>query len=230
MTAKADGSHARPLAHEQDADTLGRIDFVPAHGVKIHAQSVHVYRYLGQSLHSIGMQIQVRLVGDARDFRDRLQRAEFVIGVHHSNQNRGSAQRAADIVRIDHTARADAHVGHGNALALQLRARIQHRRVLDGRSHDMHLLTVGVEQNAEQRQIVRFSAAADKNDLLRLATDKRSRLPARHFQALLGHLPEMMDTGRVAVHFGETRHRGLDDLRGHGCCRVMVEVKVIHFF
>ena len=149
--------------------------------------------------------------------------------MHHRNQNRGRSQRAADIVRIHHTARADCDVRHGDAFPLQLRARIQNRGMLDRSRDHVHLLPVFVAQDAEQRKIIRLRAAADKHDLLRLAADERGRLPSRHFQALLGHLPEMMDTGRVAIHIGETRHGRLDDLRGHGRCRVMVEVETLHF-
>jgi hypothetical protein len=82
--------------------------------------------------------------------------------------------------------------------------------------------------HAEQRQIVGLRAAANEHDFLRLAAEERRRVPPRHFQPLLGHLAKMMDTGRVTVHFGETRHHRLDDLRGHRRRSVVVEVVVLH--
>ena len=101
--------------------------------------------------------------------------------------------------------------------------------MLDGGGDHVLCWPVRIAHDAEQRQVVRLGAAADKHDFLRLAADQRGHLPPRQFQALLGHLPEMMDTGRVAIHFGQTRHHRLEDLRGHRRRRVMVEVKTLHF-
>ncbi len=153
---------------------------------------------------------------------------QLIIRVHDGNQHGGWAQRAANIFGIHHAARAHAHVGHGDAFLLELCARIQYCRMLDRRRDHVLLRPVHVAHHAEQRQIVRLRAATHKNDFLRLAADERRRLTARHFQALLGHLAKMMDTGRVTVHFGETRHHGLDDLGGHRRRSVMVEVIAIH--
>ena len=100
--------------------------------------------------------------------------------------------------------------------------------MLDRRRDHVLLRAVHVAHNAEQRQIIGLGAAADEYDFLRLAADKRRRLPPRQLQALLGHLAEMMDTGRVTVHFGQTRHHRLDDLRGHRRRRIMVEVVALH--
>ena len=116
-----------------------------------------------------------------------------------------------------------------DALPLQLRARIQHRGMLDSGRNHVPLRPLRVTHDAEERKIIRLRAAADEHDLLRLAADERGRLPTRHLQALLGHLPEMMDTGRVAIHFGETPDHRLDDFRRDGRCRVMIEVVTLHF-
>jgi len=100
--------------------------------------------------------------------------------------------------------------------------------VLDDRRYNVLLWTVHMAHHAEQRQIIGLGATADEHDFRWLAANERRRLPPRQLQALLGHLAKMMDTGRVTVHFGQTRHHRLDDLRGHRRRGVMVEVVALH--
>jgi hypothetical protein len=83
---------------------------------------------------------------------------------------------------------------------------------------------------SEQRQVIRLGPAAHKHDLARLAADQGRDLPPRIFQPLLGGLSEMMDAGSVTIHLTETRHRGLQHFRRHRGCRIVIEVKTLHFF
>src|SRR5262249_33463856 len=46
---------------------------------------------------------------------------------------------------------------------------------------------------------------------------------------LLGHLPEVMDAGRVAIHFGQTGRHCPDDFRRDRCGRIVVEIVTLHF-
>ncbi len=84
------------------------------------------------------------------------------------------------------------------------RAGVQHRRMLNGRGHDVLLCSFRMPHHAEKSQIIGLRAAAREHDVLRLAAHQRRRLAAGRLQPLLGQLPEMVDTGRVTVHFGQT--------------------------
>ena len=58
------------------------------------------------------------LACNCADGLNRLNRAEFVVRVHHADQHRFRAYRAAHIFRIDDAFAAYAYVGHVQALAL----------------------------------------------------------------------------------------------------------------
>ena len=66
----------------------------------------------------------------------------------------------------------------------------------------------GPPRDAENRQVIRLRSAAGEDDLPRIAADARGDFPARALQPLLGGLPEMVDTGRVAADFDQSRGRG----------------------
>jgi len=82
--------------------------------------------------------------------------------------------------------------------------------------------------NAEDGQIVGLCTAAGEDDLAGVAAETGGQLAAGGFEALFGGLSEMVDTGRVAIHFvhgfGEgTPHLGRERRRG-----IMVKVMVLH--
>jgi hypothetical protein len=81
---------------------------------------------------------------------------------------------------------------------------------------------------AQHGHVVRFGAAAGEYQFARIAVEERRYLPPRPLQTLLGDLPEMMDTGRVAVCLVETRQHGLQHFRRHRGCRVVIEVEMLH--
>ena len=53
----------------------------------------------------------------------------------------------------------------------------------------------------ENRQIVGFGSAAQKDQILGIAGEQTSHLAAGYFELLLGHLAVLVDTGRVSIHF-----------------------------
>ena len=87
------------------------------------------------------MKTHARFGGDARDFLDRLDRAEFVIRVHHGDENGFGTQRAADFFGIDHALRfgiaPHGHDSDVDSLPLKFLAAVQDRVMLDGRGDDV---------------------------------------------------------------------------------------------
>ncbi len=96
-------------ANVQRAHSLRPVNFVRGDGKEIHAESVHVEWQLPRGLHRVAMEIDVCFGGDAPDFLDWLDRTDFVVGVHHADENRFRAQSAADIFGLD-----DAEPRHGD--------------------------------------------------------------------------------------------------------------------
>ncbi len=144
---------------------------------------------------------------DARNLGNRLHRSQLVVGVHHRHQDRVPPQRPPNRIRIHDSACGHRHVRHRHTLALELRAGIHHGRMLDGgRDHVLGCTRRFRPHSAQDGEIVRFGAAAGKHHFRRIAVDQRSHLPPRDFELLFRQLAEMMDTGRVAIHFGQTGH------------------------
>ena len=86
--------------------------------------------------------------------------------------------------RIDDPLGAHGHVGHLAAFTLDLAAGAEHGRMLD-RGRD-HMLAVTGPHSAQHGQVVRLGAAADEDDFLWPAVQKRGGLAASHLQSLLG--------------------------------------------
>ncbi len=92
-----------------------------------------------------------------------------------------------------------------------------------------HMLTLAGSHRPQQREVIGLGPPAREDNLLWPAMQHRGGLATRHLQALLGHLPEMVDARRVAVHFAKARRHRLQHVRRHRGRRVVVEVVTLHF-
>ena len=88
-------------AHEQGADTLGRVELVAGDREQIDAELVHAGRNLADRLGGVGMEEDPVLAGDARALLDRLDGADLVVGVHDADEDRARRDRPAQVVGID---------------------------------------------------------------------------------------------------------------------------------
>src|ERR1019366_6320264 len=137
MAAVGDGREAGSLAGVERSHALGRIQPVAAHAAEDYPRRGHVHRRLAQRLHAIHVQRRAGLVRDLRDLGDGLQRAEFVIGVHDTDQHGLWAHGAPDVFRANDAARPDPQAGDVHAFDAQLLGGREHRRVLDGAGDDV---------------------------------------------------------------------------------------------
>ena len=169
--------------------------------IEIHAQLFYIHWNFPRRLHAINMDQNPGFSRDRRNVPDGLNGAQFVIRVHYRNQNRFRTQRVLDIRGIDNTVRSHRNVAHFHALALELPARIQHRRMLNGCGDDVLFGSRMRSHRAQNRQIVSLRTAAQKHQILRVGMDQSGHLAARYFQFLPGILPMLMNTGRVSIHF-----------------------------
>ena len=125
------------LANEKRAYTLGAVKLVRGQRHQVHAHTRHVERDFARGLHRVAVKPNAGLRGNAANLRDRLKRTEFVIRVHHGDQNGFRPQRAPDIIRVHHAIATDRHASDRNAPPLERLAGVQHRVMLDGRGDDM---------------------------------------------------------------------------------------------
>jgi len=229
VTAVGDWCEARALAGVERAHALGRIKLVAAHAVEVHAERLDIHGQFAKSLHTVHVQHGARLVDDAGDFGDGLERAEFVIGVHDADQHGFGAQRAADVVGADDAAGRNGQAGDLHTLGAQLLGGRDDGGVLDGAGDDVPARGGGGARHAENGEIVGLGAAAGEHDLRRAGVDHRGHLAAGGFQTLFRRLSEMVDAGRVTIHLSEAGHRRFQNFRIDRRGGVVIEVEMLHW-
>src|SRR5262249_4694370 len=88
---------------EQGPDALGSMNLVCGHRVQIDAELFDIDRNLSRRLHTVGMEIDIRLGGNLADFGDWLDRSDFIVRVHDRDENRVPPDSPSNIVRINQT-------------------------------------------------------------------------------------------------------------------------------
>ena len=88
-------------------------------------------------MHGVAVEVHIRFGGDAADFFDGLNRAEFIICVHHADENCFGAERAANFIGIDYARAPDWHVGDFDSLLFERLAGMEDRVMLDRRRDDV---------------------------------------------------------------------------------------------
>jgi hypothetical protein len=125
------------------------------------------------------MQQRPTAMCDPRNLRDRLHRAQLVIRVHYGYQRRIRPQRAPHVLRIHRSARAHGYARHRYSLALQLRHRSQHRRMLDRRGN--YMAATGRPHRSQHSQIICFRSAACEYQLFRVTANQGRCFPPCRF-------------------------------------------------
>ena len=161
-------------ANVQRANALGSVNFVRGDGKQIHSETVHVERHLPRRLHRVTMEVNVSLGGDSANFLNRLNGAEFVVRMHHADQNCLRPQRAANVLGIHDTAAADRNVGDFDSLLFKRLRGIQHRVMLNRRRNYMLARLIRSHYRAKQREVVSFGASAREHNFRWLRADKSS--------------------------------------------------------
>ena len=108
--------------------------------------------------------------------------------------------------------------------------------VLDGGGDDVVPIGVGAKARTVpriRRLNVGLGATAPKkddflDDIFGGRADQRGDAAPGEFQTLFRKLSEMVNTGGVAIHFGQRLSKMIEDLRRDRRGRVMVEVEMMH--
>ena len=186
---------------------------------------IDIDRNLADRLHAVGVEQDALLAADFPDLGDRLDHADFVIGVHDGDQDRLVGDRFAQHVEIDQPVALHRQISDPIAVLLELLAGIEHRFVLGGRGDDV-IAFFGIHlRHALDGEVVGFGGAAGENDFLRGGADQIRNLLARFVHRLLGHPAELViAAGGVAEILGEIGQHRVEDPRVHRRRRVIVEI------
>src|ERR1700722_9916064 len=174
--------HARIApANVERANTLGAIDFVAANGQQVDVVFLHVDRNLAHGLHAIDREENAVFLGNFADFGDRVDHANFIVGVHDGDQDGSRADGGFQFIQVDSTVLLDRQIGNFKAFFFQALAGVQDRFVLDGLGNDVIALFAEHLRDALDHQVVGFGRAAGKDDFFGRGTDQRSNLLTRGF-------------------------------------------------
>ena len=206
------------------ADTFGAVNFVRGNRKQVDAESVHVERNFSGGLDGVGVKPNVGFFRDAADFFERLERADFIVGVHDRDQDSFRAQRIFYRGGVDDACpiyweKCDVDSALGERLTW-----IQRGAVLDLRGDDVATHGGFAARDAENCEIVRLGAAAGESDFGGLRSDKRGDGNSCAFHGGASSLPEGMNRAGVAIFGGKIREHHGQDFGVHGRGGVVIEI------
>ena len=137
MSAIEKLAETRTALDEERANAFGGVELVAGDGEKIELQGFDVDGNFSGGLHGVGVEVDVGFGGDAADIGERLDGAEFVVGVHHGDENGFGAEGAAEFVEVDEAFVIDRKVGDGHAFFFEGLAGIEDSFVFDGGGDDV---------------------------------------------------------------------------------------------
>src|SRR3954454_5422415 len=150
----------------QGADALGRVKLMASNREQIDAELVDARWNFSDRLCCVGMEQNLMLARDHTDFRDRLDRTDFIVGMHDADENGAICNRTAHCIRIDSARAISRQISHPRAHLLQELARSENGRMLDPGRDDVLTLAPECEVHTLEREIVRFAAPTREYDLV----------------------------------------------------------------
>ena len=176
------------------AGALGAVNLVGGKRKEVDFELIRIDGNFPARLDAIGVEIDVRLEGDAANFGNGLNRAKFVVRVHDGDENRLGAKRTANVFGINDAIAGNREPGNLNTLFFEGFDGIANSAVLDGRADDVLFFTAYRGDKAEDCQVVGFRAAAGENDFGWLRADQRGNGLAGGFDRGTGVLAGGMNS------------------------------------
>ncbi len=154
-------------SNEQCTDAFGCVKFMPRNGQQIDTHLVDMRADLADTLCRVGMNKHVVVVADFGDVSNRLDDADFIVGVHHTDHQRFGTKRGFDVLGRDNPLRVARQNGDRHSATSQVLCRLDDRWMLDGRN-DQVPFGAGrsgqpVLEGSDHGQIVRFGAAGGED-------------------------------------------------------------------
>ena len=142
---------------------------------QVDAERAHVHRNLADRLHGVGVHQRSALVGDRRDRRDRLNRSDLVVRVHHRHDGGLVGDHVPEPLGRRDAGLIHRRERHRPSTLRERFQRVEHGFVLD-RARDEVAPSVRRRlddvRRAAQCEVVRLGAAAREHDFRRIAIDQ----------------------------------------------------------
>jgi uncharacterized radical SAM protein YgiQ len=225
------GQDRHPLADVKHPDPLRSVEFVRAERKQVNAQMVHIQVEIRACLDRIRMEGNPGGVTQPGDFRDRVDRTDLVVGIHHRGDRRLAAQGASHAFGTDAPGLVDRQPLDLETMpGSQLFRRPADRGMLAAVGHDPFHLPHSAPRKcrATQGQVVRLRTAGGENDLLRQAVQDLRHGLARRLNGSLGFLSVTVDgrgVAKILIEVGQHRRHHAPVDRGRGG---VIKVNFIH--
>ncbi len=193
---------------------LWRVDLVSAEGEHVDILFLHVDVHVADGLHRIGVEQHAVLFADGADFRDGLDGADFVVGVHDGDQGGLIRNGGFQLIRMDDPVFVHVQIGDFKPFLFQRLAGVQHCVVLKGRGDDVVFPFFPLRPGRTlDGPVVAFAAAAGKIDFVGVGAQTARRSGAGLFQGGLCIPPQGIEARGVAVNFFIEGEHGLEHFR-----------------
>jgi hypothetical protein len=216
-----------PAAHEQGADSFRCINFVAGYRQKIDTQFVSVSRNLADRLGRVSVEQDAVLAGNSGTSLDRLDCADFIVGMHNAYENRLGGDRCAKVVGVNPAGTVDGQVAHSRTQTFEKPARFDDRRVLDPRGDDVVALVAKRKEYAFQGQIIGFAPATCENNLIVPTAEQGCDLTTGCFKRRLCRGRRPMSARRIAIIVVEKRLHYSGNGRIDWRTRVVIEIDAL---
>ena len=223
------GYDAGAASDVKDADALGAVKFVGGEGEEINAESVDVEGESAGRLDGVGVEGDAGTFQEGGDFGDRLDGADFVVGVVNADQGEVVAEEAVQVAEVDDAVLVDAEiVDVGAAVAAEILGGAQDGVVFDAGNDEA--ITTGLlagDGSAFDGQVGAFAAAAGEDELAGLAAKNGGDAGAGVFEGVASDAGFGIEAGGVVAVLGEEREHGGEDGLGDRSGGGVVEVDAV---
>ena len=196
-----------------------------ADGQQVDVVLLNVNGNFAHRLHAIHCKENPVFLGNLADFRDGVDHANFIVGVHDGDQNRGRLDGCFQVVQADAAVTLHRQIANLKTMLLQVLASVEHGFVLDRLGNDVVAFLAEHFRDAFDHQVVGFRGAAGEDNLLPRGVDQRGHLLARIFHGFFGAPAEgVVAACRIPELAGEIRHHCLHHTRVDGRGGVIIHV------
>ena len=175
------------------------------------------------------MEDRSALVCEPRQFGDRLDRADLVVGVHHADDRGVVCERLPQCIGGDNARLVDLEERRAGPALAQGFDRVEDRLVLDVTGHEV-MTSAAPERlgDAADGEIVTLGPAAGEDDFGRVGADQGCHGAPGLVDSRFRLLSEVVDARRVAPLVAQRRAHPVGDRRGERGRGVVIQVDALH--
>ena len=183
------------------------MEFVGGKGQHINVVILDRNRNVSHCLNSIGMEQNIVFSANRSNFCNRQNRADFIVGIHHSNQTSIRLNGSFHLLRCYHSIFVHIQQGDRKALCFQLFQRVQNRMMFKRCGDNVHVsFPLADGCSGTKCLIVCFAAAGSKINFFRVSIQTDCNLFSCFLQNNSSFLSDGVQAGRIAVYFPALYH------------------------